>query len=392
MNRRDWLKWMALETITLPLLLQAEEKIPLASKLSGALPGVRQGTLILLELKGGNDGLNTVIPYGDPNYHRLRPKLAIDKKSILPIDDMIGLHPSMQKMHNIYDEGDMAIVQGLGYPHPNRSHFRSIEIWDTASGSDRYLDRGWIASLLAGQRSKLNAVILGGEFGPMSAMEQGAVKVANIKRFFNQSRQIGGHIYLTGENPQYRHILMTEMEIRKSADILRKYVKKSTAIKYPYAKNPFGRQLELATKLIESGANIPYLKITLNGFDTHINQLQKHTRLLGLLSEGLGTLRQNLKEFGVWDDTLVMTYSEFGRRPAENASGGTDHGTAAPHFILGGKIKGGLYGETPSLEHLDKNSDLIFTTDYRSYYQTIASKFIRRDLESIDSFGTMPFL
>jgi len=261
----------------------------------------------------------------------------------------------MQAMKNIYNAGEMAIMRGVGYPEPNRSHFRSIEIWDTASNSNEYLDNGWLESLSPKEHAKLQAIILGGEYGPLSGARQGVIKINNIQGFLNNSRRIHAQIYMTGDNNALIHLLKTEVEIRQSADILSQYFDKTRKLSYPFAKGNFGRQLKMAAKLIQSDINTPFFKLSLGSFDTHINQLQKHSRLLGQLSDGIGTLRQNLIESGKWDDTIIMTYSEFGRRVAENASRGTDHGTAAPHFVIGGGIKGGLYGEQPQLDHLDKN-------------------------------------
>ena len=392
MDRRTLLKFLALNAVTLPYALRADTAL-LAPALSLENAGsTAQKRLILIELKGGNDGLNTLIPYNDPAYYRLRPKLAIRKQEVLALDEHMGLHPSMSGLKGLFENKELAIIQGVGYPNPNRSHFRSIEIWDTASKSDEYLDTGWLTTLPLSQQSQLKAVILGGDNGPLSGMEHGAISIRNIQRFLNQSRQIKSQIYVTGNNPEYKHILLTEAEIRKSADVLRRYISRGKTPAYSYPKNAFGRQLGLATQLIAHGADITLFKLSLSGFDTHLNQSKPHARLLGELSKGIDTLRKNLIASGDWDNTLVMTYSEFGRRAAENASRGTDHGVAAPHFVAGGKVNGGLYGTAPSLDHLDKNGDLVHTTDFRSYYHTISKKFLGIDSPLLMPFETLDFL
>ncbi len=379
MNRRTLLKWTALYAAALPFALYGKEA-----------KGAKQRHLILIELKGGNDGLNTLVPYSDPLYYQLRPKISIPKKKLLPLDDSLALHPSMGATKKIYENGDMAIIQGVGYPDPNRSHFRSIEIWDTASGSNQYLDKGWLESLSPKEQAKLQAVILGGEYGPLSGAERGIIKINNIQGFLNQSRHIHAQIYMTGDNDALTHILKTEAEIRQSADILSRYFDKNRALPYPFAKGNFGRQLKVTAQLIRSGIDTPFFKLSLGSFDTHINQKPKQARLLKELSEGIAALRQNLIESGKWKDTVIMTYSEFGRRAAENASRGTDHGTAAPHFVTGGAIKGGLYGDQPPLEHLDKNGDLVYTTDFRSLYRTISEDWLRNSSMHLSGFDKLP--
>jgi len=348
--------------------------------------------LILIELKGGNDGLNTLVPYNDPLYYQLRPQIAIPKALLLPLNQSLALHPSMKEMKEIYTKKELAIVQGVGYPNPNRSHFRSIEIWDTASNSDEYLDKGWLESLSPNEQTELQAIILGGEYGPLSGAERGVIKINNIQGFLNRSKRIHAQIYMTGDNSALTHILKTEAEIRQSADIISHYFDKKEDLEFPFEKNAFGRQLSMATQLIQSDIDTPIFKLSLGSFDTHINQAPKHARLLSQLSRGIGTMRKNLIKNRKWEQTLIMTYSEFGRRVAENASHGTDHGTAAPHFIVGGNVKGGLYGKEPSLDTLDKNGDLIYTTDFRSLYQTVASRWLGTTSPRIHAFHPLPLI
>lgn len=379
MNRRTLLKLLAFHAAFFPFGLHAEAKGDFKYK-----------HLILIELKGGNDGLNTLIPYSDPIYYQLRPKIAIAKEELLPLNKALALHPSMVGLKETYDAGDMAIIQGLGYPKPNRSHFRSIEIWDTASGPEEYLDKGWLENLNLKEPARLQGIILGGEYGPLSGAKQGIVKINNIQGFLNQSRHIHGQIYMTGDNKALAHLLKTEAGIRQSADILSRYLDKKKPLAYPFAKSDFGRQLHAATQLINSDINIPFFKLSLGGFDTHINQPQKHARLLQQLSRGISTLRKNLIESGEWNNTVIMTYSEFGRRAAENASKGTDHGAATVHFVIGGKIKGGIYGKQPRLDKLDKNGDLTYTTDFCSLYKTIAKGWIGSTSEQLKGFVALP--
>ena len=379
MNRRTLLKLIALNSLTLPLSLQADSGVT-----------SKQKRLILIELKGGNDGLNTVIPYQDPLYYKLRPKIALEKSVVLPLNDRIAFHPSLDGMKEIFDKKELAIIQGVGYPKPNRSHFRSIEIWDTASDSQEYLDAGWLNTLALPKIDMLKGVILGGEYGPLSGNAKGIIKINNLKGFLQQSKQIRGRIAITGNNNALLHLLETEAEIRKSADILKKSLNSKKVLPFTFKKSNFGKQMSTTTELINSGTHIPFFKISLGSFDTHTNQPQKHARLLKELSEGISTMRKNLIANGEWENTLIMTYSEFGRRAAENASRGTDHGTAAPHFLMGGKVKGAVYGKHPSLERLDKNSDLIYTTDFRSIYHSIAKDWFQATSSQLQALPLLP--
>ena len=386
MKRRTLLKYLTLNSITLPFLLQAKEQI--SNKTS-----TKHKRLILIELKGGNDGLNTVIPYQDPLYYKLRPNIALKKSEVLPINDQFALHPSMKEMKDIFNKNELAIIQGVGYPNPNRSHFRSIEIWDTASNSQEYLDNGWLNTLTLPQHTDLlRGVVLGGEFGPLSGNTKGIIKINNMKGFLRQSKQIKGRISLTDDNDALLHLLKTEAEIRNSADILKKSLILNKALPITFQKSNFGKQMHTTTELINSGTVIPFFKISLNSFDTHTNQPKKHARLLKELSEGIATMRKNLIASGEWDNTLIMTYSEFGRRAAENASKGTDHGTAAPHFITGGSVEGGIYGEYPSLRSLDTNNDLIYSTDFRSLYKTIAQDWFKVSSMALQPFPSIQYL
>ena len=381
MNRRTLFKLLGLHTAALTFPLHAQKPARSAHK-----------QLILIELKGGNDGLNTVVPYADPHYYKLRPKIALPKNKLLHLNDHLALHPSMKGMKNIFDKGELGIIQGVGYPQPNRSHFRSIEIWDTASNAVDYLDNGWLDTLNSHQNKKLKGVVLGGNYGPLLGMNQGIIQINNIQRFLNHSKRIKAHLYMTGNNDALTHLLKTETEIRKSADLLEQHFYKKNSIPFPFKKSNFGRQLNIVSKLIDSDVNIPYYKLSLGSFDTHFNQNKKHAQLLKQLSEGISTLRQNLIKSGKWEDTLIMTYSEFGRRAGENASKGTDHGTAAAHFVIGGTVKGGIYGEQPALDALDKNGDLIHTTDFRSLYHSVSKEWMGSSSERLDMFPLLSFL
>ena len=376
MNRRDALKQISIGCALLPQILSATQN------------GQDDKTLILIELKGGNDGLNTLIPYSNPTYYSLRPTLAIPETQVLKIDRRFGLHPSMNAIKEMYDKKDVAIIQGVGYPHPNLSHFRSIDIWNTASDANLFLTEGWINTVKKKFDHPLRAVVVGGDYGPFMENPYGIIKISNIQNFLRQSRQIKSRISPVGNNNALLHILRTEREIRKNADFLRRSLPKKTVLPFSFSKTRFGKQMEGIANLIIHNGNIPFYKASIGSFDTHNNQLKHHANLLHDLSYNLGTLRQNLIAKGKWNNTLVMTYSEFGRRASENASRGTDHGTAAPHFLIGGDVKGGFYGDHPSLKKLDKNGNLIYNTDFRSIYNTVATRWLNTSSPLFDTFPT----
>jgi len=324
--------------------------------------------LILVELKGGNDGLNTLVPFADPAYRRLRPRLAIGAGDVLRLDDERGLHPSLEKLMPVWSAGELAVVQGLGYPDPNLSHFRSIEIWDTASRSDEYLDDGWLTRVFAKHPSPpgyaADGVVVGAaDLGPLAGPGARTLSLANPEQFLRNAK-LAKATAAGSANPSLAHILRVERDIQQSAERLHPGREFATA----FPAGPFGAAVRTAAQLAANREGISAVRLTLGGFDTHANQAGTQAALLRQLGEGLAALRDALKEIGRWQDTVVATYSEFGRRAQENQSAGTDHGTANVHFVLGGAVRGGLAGKAPSLERLDAGGNLIHTTDFRSYY------------------------
>lgn len=330
--------------------------------------------LILLELKGGNDGLNTVVPYSDTAYHKLRPGLAIQRDQVLQLSETLGFNPGLEALMNAWQQKELAIINGVGYPQPNRSHFRSIEIWETGSSSSEYLQTGWLARLLSGGAIAASAVAdgaaIGGDAGPLAGGGLNVVVMRNAERYFRQARRVE-EVKATTVNPALKYLLAVQNDLHRSARVLSRKMNAAAPLKTEFPKTPIGRNLTTAARLIASDTGIPVIHVSHGGFDTHANQRANHDRLLRQLAEATAAFRLAMQETGRWNRVLVITYSEFGRRPAENNSRGTDHGTAAPHFILGGKVKGGIYGKQPSLKHLE-NQDLKFNIDYRRLYTTIA--------------------
>ncbi len=330
--------------------------------------------LVLIELKGANDGLNTVIPYANPLYAQLRPRIAIARDQVLQLTEQEGLHPALQPLLPLWQNKELAIVQGLGYPNPNLSHFRSIEIWDTASKSDEYLEAGWLARVFAQtpapRQFAADGVVVGSsDMGPLSGLGVRTIALADTAQFLRNAKlaQTGSD----ARNAALKHLLAVENEIVHAAAKLNT----NRVFKTEFPRNGFGNQVRTAAQLVASNAGMATIRLTLSGFDTHAGQLGTQANLLKELAEGISALKSALVELNRWDSTLVMTYAEFGRRAKENQSGGTDHGTANAHFVTGGKVHGGIYGQPPELNRLDGNGNLPFAVDFRSMYATVIDKW-----------------
>lgn len=347
-----------------------------------------QNLLILVELKGGNDGLNTVVPYSQQAYYALRPRIGIKRDEVLQLDQNAGLHPALQPLMPLWQGGELAIVQGVGYPQPNLSHFRSIEIWDTASKSDQYLHEGWLTRAFrqrpAPSQFSADGVLVGSqELGPLAGGAR-AVALANAEQFASNARlATPAH---AGGNAALAHVLKVEADIVNAAEGLKRG-QGQAELRTEFPKNAFGEVVKTAAQVVasgeRSGKRVAALRLTLNGFDTHQNQPGVQANLLGQLAQGLVALKSALTELGRWDSSLVMSYAEFGRRPKENTSNGTDHGTVAPHFVLGGRVKGGLLGAMPDLTRLDGGGNLAYAVDFRSMYATALSRWWRMDAATV---------
>lgn len=349
--------------------------------------------LVVIQLAGGNDGLNTLVPYTDDAYHRARPELALEPKSLLKIDDRFGLHPDLAPLKAVYDEGGLGIVQGVGYPNPNRSHFRSMEIWETASDSDRFERYGWIGRYFDNCcQGEPDAGVRVGARMPQAFANAGSVGISlqspEQYRWYGGDRNAAVQAAFEtlaaptpGASPALDFLQRTALNANLTSAEIRELAKTAkNAADYPDER--FARDLKVIAQMIAGGLGTRIYYATLGGFDTHAQQGNQHELLLGNFAAGLSAFLTDLERQGNLERVMVLAFSEFGRRVAENASGGTDHGAAGLMFVAGGATRGGLHGVHPSLTDLDRG-DLKFTVDFRSVYATALGDWLGADAKKI---------
>jgi len=351
--------------------------------------------LVVIQLSGGNDGINTVIPYSNPAYRRARPTIGIADNAVLHLSDDIGLHPAMTSLKSIWDAKQLAIVQGVGYPNPNRSHFRSMEIWQTAE-PDRIGTEGWVGRYLDavqdGRISPLTGVNIGYEESLAVESAHAAVPsiqgLSNFGMIFPQSRdgqakqEALRQIQLADSTTPYGAFFkQTASELYDSADKIRANMKKYQS-NVPYGRNSLAQGMQQIATLVAGNLGVRVFYVSYGGFDTHNQQIQRQPTLLRDYSDAVKAFMDDMTQMGMADKVMLLTFSEFGRRVTENASLGTDHGTASEMFVIGGKVKGGMYGAYPSLSDLDQG-DLKFTTDFRNVYATALDRWMGADSQRV---------
>jgi uncharacterized protein (DUF1501 family) len=363
-----------------------------------AIPANR--ILLVVELEGGNDGLNTVIPYTQSRYRSYRPGLALSEGQYLEITDDLALHGRMTALKDLYDAGRVAVVQGVGYPNPDRSHFRSTEIWQTAEPNS-VIQTGWLGRYLdlasTSDDGHIEAIAVTA-FTP-AALGAADATVAAIPSLGEYQLQSDGW-YPNDQANRTRAFLGLHDDVRgdeavldfiggvslaaydSSVVFLESAGNYQPAVAYPDDPYGFGANLETIAQMIDAevGTNVFYTGF--GSFDTHAQQAGQHAALLGALSDGLSAFYQDMVAHGRGDDVLVMTFSEFGRRVDQNSSEGTDHGAAAPLFVLGNSVKGGIYGDHPSLTELG-DGDLIHTVDFRSVYSSVLRTWLEADPRTV---------
>jgi uncharacterized protein (DUF1501 family) len=370
------------------------------------LPGGDNRCLVVVNLYGGNDGLNCVVPHGDDRYYQLRPELAIDRTDVLAIDAHVGLNPGMRGMKALYDKGAVAIVQGVGYPNPDHSHFRSTEIWQTAA-PDRYEHTGWLGryfdgaglprenlfsgiavskvlpEVLVSDRTDIPAIPGLGDYR-MVADRSDAARDAFARETSDRS--------LPFESPYLAHVMEIEGDAQRSSEELPRlvagYVTQAT-----YPPTALGRSLALAAQIIGSNLGTRVIYVEHGSFDTHVSQKTTQNLLLTEFSNAIAAFYDDLGAHGNDRRVLTLTFSEFGRRIEENGSRGTDHGEASPLFLIGGGVKGGLYGTAPDLVATNMGN-VRFSVDFRAVYATVLERWLGRPAAAVldGDFRILPVL
>jgi len=389
LSRRDFIKGgVALVSIGTTAQSLLKGAVAFAAQHEGATnPAAAGRILILVQLAGGNDGLNTVVPAGSGAYRSARKTLAIPEEAVLPLAEGYGLHPNLAGLKRAWDEGKLAVVRGVGYPNQDYSHFKSMAIWQ-AGDPELKLDHGWLGRTLEKLESEQHDPFLGFNIGSSTPaeLETPAVSIPSVQDPADYGFKVRGKpadaseprtrtlLKLYEQYPAqspYGVLLETTVEaaVASSAALAEAARRYRPAVAYP--ETSFGAGLSLLAEAIVGGLGVRVGHITLGGFDTHANQAADHGELMQVLDEGLTAFQADLEAHGRADDVLVLTWSEFGRRVAENANGGTDHGASSVMFALGSHVRGGLFGDPPSLERLVDNGNLGYTTDFRRVYATV---------------------
>jgi uncharacterized protein (DUF1501 family) len=386
-SRRNFLKISSLASASLlmPQFLQG---------MINPVLGSTGRKLIIIQLSGGNDGLNTVVPYEDDHYYRARGGIGIAPQKIIRLNDYLGLNPEMEAIRHLYDDGQMTILNSVGYPNPNRSHFRAMDIWHTGSNAHEYWDSGWLGRYLDHQCSGCEAPHRIIEVDDTLSL---AVKGEKTKGLAVQNPR---QLYQATQDPYLKsleqhatappslpdseldYLYKTLTETIHSAEYI--YEKSNVyRSKITYPSNPLGKRLKMVAELINSGVETSVFYLSLPGFDTHVRQRSIQDRLLRQYSEAISAFQEDLEQNQQWDNTMIMTFSEFGRRVEQNASGGTDHGKANNLFLLGGKLKKpGVFNAPPNLARLD-DGDLQWEIDFRQVYATLLEDWMEVSDDSV---------
>lgn len=387
MERRKFLRQSSLAvsgSLFMPYFLKSFE-------LNAALNSQMNGkSVVLIQLSGGNDGLNTIIPYADDNYYKLRPVIGIKANEVIKLNDQQALNPAMSALQKVYDNGDMAILNDVGYPDPDRSHFRSMDIWHTASNSNEFLQTGWLGRLLDNTANACFYDVLEIEDQLSLAVkgeEKKALSFRNPENFYNLTREpffkqtlAASHDHDAEHNLGYLYLTMAETY--SSAQYIREK-SKTYQSKATYPASSFSNNLRTIASLIISGLSTKVYYVSLNGFDTHVRQNGVQEKNLKIYAEGVAAFIEDLKSNNRFNDVVIMTFSEFGRRVAQNAGNGTDHGTASCMMLYSGSLrKKGILNAAPDLTNLDQG-DLIHKVDFRNVYATLLENWLQADAQKI---------
>ncbi len=391
-SRRAFIEKSAFATVggmMIPNFLKAFEKQNLGQNQS------TDKTLVIIQLSGGNDGLNTVVPYRNDIYYKARPNIAIPSEKVLKLNDEVGLNPAMESLRGLYDNGLMNIINNVGYPNPDRSHFRSMDIWQTASESTEYLNTGWIGRYLDAKcvgncvpyqaleiDDTLSLSMKGAKVKALSVQDPEKLYKQVSANFINKVAQNKA----VNEHDNVAYLYKTLAETASSAEFL--HTKQHAAQKIykstnQYPQGELGQRLKTISELIVSGMPTNIYYVSISGFDTHFNQVNQQERLLKNYADSLSVFVNDLKKNNKFKDVAIMTFSEFGRRVKQNASGGTDHGTGNNVFLISENLKRPkVLNEAPNLTDLD-DGDLKFSIDFRQIYASLLQDWLKTNDNAI---------
>lgn len=384
LKRKEFLQIGSLATASLfvPKFLKAFEQksiVPPGNKI-----------LVVLQMSGGNDGLNTVIPVRNDIYYKSRPHLGIEKDKALLLTDEVGINPALPAFKQLFDEGGLSIMNGVGYPNPDRSHFRSMDIWQSASDSNKYVYTGWLGRYLDAQCDGCGKPTQALEVDDILSLalkgeNNKGIAVKDPARLYNTSnekyfREINAVHHPEEETVDYLYKMLSET--LSSADYIFQQSKLHPSSQM-YPATGLGKNLKTIASLIMSDINTQVYYVSIGSFDTHVNQDNQQKRLFTEMNDAVNAFINDLKNNNRFQDVLIMTFSEFGRRVAQNASGGTDHGTANSMFLIsGGLQQKGLLNAMPNLADLDQG-DLKYSVDFKNVYATILRQWLHADDVSI---------
>jgi len=390
-KRRDFIKIGSLATgsLLVPRFLHATNDV-------GQIIPTKNKVVVVLQLSGGNDGLNTVIPINNDIYYRLRPQLAIAANDVIKLTDEVGLNPHLPFFKELYEQGELAILNNVGYPEPNRSHFRSMDIWQSASQSNQVWQNGWIGRYLdhieASRTNPIAAMEIDDTLSlALKGKQEKAIATKDVKRLLNNSHQAYfnelNKIYEKQHHAHHEkpvdYLYKTMASTLQSVDYLAEQQGRTKIQNRKYPASVLAHSLKTVASLILSDVRTQIYYVSIGSFDTHNNQQRRQADLFKQMDGALNAFIAELKQNGRFDDVLLFTFSEFGRRVAQNASNGTDHGTANQLFLISGGLKQkGLLNVLPDLEHLD-NGDLRYEIDFKRVYATILNKWLQADAQTI---------
>lgn len=388
----------------LPAFLQSSAygiNDPRLAESVGNRPGIPDDRiLVVVQLGGGNDGLNTIIPHGDEAYYRARGPLALRPENTLKLAEVdgYGLHPAMTGLMDLWGDGKLALIQGVGYPNPNRSHFKSMDIWHTAD-PEAGQGAGWLGRYMdnaCAGNPQADLCVAIGEQAPLATQGMTVQPIAfqnaelfrwsgselhpDVAKTYDQINRMGAADQFDEETPA-DFLVKTSLDAQLSSEKIRQAAAAQPLVTYP--NSPLANDLKLIGAMIRAGLPTRVYYANMGGYDTHAGQLGRHNQLLRQYSEAVTAFYKDIKAQDNASRVCIVTFSEFGRRVRPNASAGTDHGTAAPMFVIGDMLKGGAYGSHPSLTELDRGGDMIYNTDFRSVYASVLEQWMQADSKKI---------